>query len=146
MMQKVEDCAVMNLRRTARQVAQFYDHELRGSELRITQFILLAAIQRLGPISISRLADFMGMDRTTLTRNLKLLGQEGFADMRPGEDDARTRIVTLTKAGITAVENTMPRWHQAQTKFLKAFGTKRWRQLRQELDSATAVVNMHSKL
>jgi len=139
----VSDCACMNLRKSARQVAQFYDRELQGSGLRIAQFVMLTTVRHLGPISITKLADHMGMERTTLTRNLKLLERDGYAEMHPGED-ARTRIVTITKKGLVAVDDAIPFWEVAQTKFLKAFGTRRWRAMLKELSDIGGVVEWSS--
>ncbi len=73
----VRDCLCLHTRRTARLLTQFYDEALRPSGLRITQFLLMAAIHEAEPITHQPLADILGMDRTTLTRNLALLGRDG---------------------------------------------------------------------
>src|SRR5919106_5809931 len=64
-------CACRNLRRTARAVTQLYDQTLRPSGLRITQFTLLVAVAISEPVPITRLADALDLDRTTLARDLK---------------------------------------------------------------------------
>jgi DNA-binding MarR family transcriptional regulator len=53
------------------------------------------------------------MDRTTVTRNLKLLEKKGLVNIEPGKDQ-RERIVTLTDSGIKALVSALPYWEEAQ--------------------------------
>ena len=111
----VRQCICLNLRRTARQVTQFYDLRLRGSGLRTTQFQLLAAISKVGPTAQQPLADLMGMERTTLTRNLALLEKQSFVQIKRSPSDRREHEVELTAAGKHILKQTLPLWKEAQT-------------------------------
>ena len=133
-------CACLNLRKTARLIAQFYDQRLQPSGLRTTQFSLLAMLEELGPISISHLANRMGMSRTTLTRNIRLLERDGLTKGTPDKDDARIRMLSLTKKGARAVEATLPYWKKAQADFLKQYGKRRWQNLFGELVEANKIL------
>src|SRR5215468_6052077 len=73
----VQFCACFNLRKTTRAITQFYNAILQPSGLLATQFTLLAILARDHPTPISALADALGMDRTTLSRNLKPLQRDG---------------------------------------------------------------------
>ncbi|HEY9847811.1 MAG TPA: MarR family transcriptional regulator, partial [Candidatus Caenarcaniphilales bacterium] len=88
-------CACFNLRKASRAVTQLYDKVLQPSGLLATQFTLLSAIALTGSVTITRLAQELVMDRTTLARNLKPLERQGLIQIKPGQDQ-RTRIVTLT--------------------------------------------------
>src|SRR5258708_21311115 len=66
-------CAVMNVRQMARAVTAHYDAQLRPAGLRATQLNLLMAIESETATTITDLAEILALDRTTLTRNLKLL-------------------------------------------------------------------------
>ena len=134
------NCACLNLRKTARMVAQFYDQRLLPSGLRATQFSLLAMLDGVGPISITHLADQMGMDRTTLTRNIKLLERDGLSTWEAGEKDARVRMLSLTKKGRQAMQKTLPYWEVAQADFLEKYGTRRWQNLSVELVAANTIL------
>src|SRR6516225_7986548 len=68
-----EYCACSNLRRAARAVTQLFDAELKPTGIRSTQFVLLVAIAELAPISLGRLAQILVIDRTTLSRSLRLM-------------------------------------------------------------------------
>ena len=128
-------CACMNLRRTARLIAQFYDQKLQPGGLRNTQFTLLVTLRHQGPIAITQLAGLLGLDRTTLTRNIRLLQKDGMIGEQTGQD-ARVRLLTLTKKGEAAVAKAAPHWKKAQAEFLKKFGKERWQLLRSELSDA----------
>lgn len=108
-------CACKHLRRTARAVTQLYDDTLRPSGLRITQFTLLVAVALGEPVPITRLADALDLDRTTLARDLKPLTERGLVQVAAGED-RRTREVRLTRQGREAVGRAYPLWQRAQAR------------------------------
>lgn len=132
-------CACMNIRKAARLIAQYYDQRLQPTGLRNTQFSLLATLKTLAPVPVTRLAAHMGMDRTTLTRNLKHLERSGLIRSQPG-DDARVRMLGLTEAGVEMIEEARPYWEAAQSAFLEKFGQDRWESLRGELTGVNDVV------
>jgi DNA-binding MarR family transcriptional regulator len=73
------------------------------------------------PLTIGELAEFLGIDRTTLTRNLALVESKGWVDIRPG-NDARSRVVAATQKGRAAVMAAMPAWRKAQQGASAAIG------------------------
>jgi DNA-binding MarR family transcriptional regulator len=91
-------CLCINLRRAARGVSRHYDGALDGFGINVAQYSLLCNLQRLDQPSISTLAEAMGLDRSTLGRNLRVLEGEGLVTLVEGED-MRNRIVQLTEAG-----------------------------------------------
>ncbi|PHQ59552.1 MAG: MarR family transcriptional regulator [Robiginitomaculum sp.] len=131
--EKITDCACMSLRKSARLIAQFYDLKLQPSGLRATQFTLLGTLKGLGPISITNLANAMGMSRTTLTRNIKILEKSGLTSAEQGKEDARIRMLLLTEEGLAAFQEAYPYWEAAQSSFLNKFGRQNWNMLNEEL-------------
>lgn len=71
------NCTSMNLHRATRLVTQAYDAALLPSDLKATQFTLLVTFQTLDNPSLTKMAEAMVMDRTTLTRNVKPLINKG---------------------------------------------------------------------
>jgi DNA-binding MarR family transcriptional regulator len=132
-------CVCYNVRKAARLVTQFYDTALESSGLLGTQFVLLAAIGRAGAANLTRLSQAIGMDRTTLTRNLKPLERLGFVKMDAGLD-RRTHIVRLTEQGRQAMAAALPFWKQAQTALVSRFGQERTAALLNELQALEAKV------
>lgn len=127
-------CTSFNLRKAARAVTQFYDDALRDSGLKSTQFSLLAAASVAGTAPISRLAEEMAMDRTTLTRNLKPLETEGLLRIEAGAD-RRVRNITITPEGEALLEKAAPMWRDAQTRIIDKLGDERWGELLRQLQS-----------
>ena len=119
-----KSCACYNLRRAARVVTQIFDEFLRPSGLRSTQFGLLVALKASCRVSVSVLAKRAAMDRTTLTRNLRLLEKKDMLRIEPGEDQ-RVREVTLTETGREILEQALPMWEAAQGHVAEAFGEDR---------------------
>jgi DNA-binding MarR family transcriptional regulator len=94
-------------------VTQHYEGHFRGSGLRATQFTILSTLAQTGPLPLTRLAVFMGLERTTLTRNLSPLKQRNLVTLAGGPD-ARIREVAITPDGEALARELLPRWRQAQ--------------------------------
>lgn len=135
----MEDCTCFNLRKATRVVTQLFDEVMQPTGLRATQFTLLAAISTTGTIAIRQLSNFLVMDRTTLTRNLKPLEAKRLIKIVPGED-RRTRTLTLTDKGKKTYEKSLLVWRKAQTKVIERLTEKRWRELLRQLDRTVEII------
>jgi DNA-binding MarR family transcriptional regulator len=110
----LQRCLFQRTRAAARAVTRFYDDQLRPTGLRATQANVLATVAAKGELSISALSDELGMDRTTLTRNLRPLEQRGLLVVSP-EGPHRIRLVRLTSLGVTALGEVAVLWEKAQS-------------------------------
>jgi len=130
-------CACSQLRRTSRAVSALYDQYLASAGLTVTQYAVLVTIGRAGTIQRTQLAGKLGMERTTLTRNLRPLERDGLVAEMPGED-RRERLVALSEPGRARLDEGFECWQKAQSAFLEGFGKDRLEGLRQILASAAA--------
>lgn len=130
----VSTCTALRLRKAARRVSLIYDRHLEPYALSITQFGLLAQIERLDGIGIGELAGRLIMDPTTLTRNLRPLQQRKLLVLVPDPSDRRQRCLHLTEAGRTALAEARPAWSKAQRQIDRAFGAGDTARLRDTLD------------
>ncbi len=112
-LQACAGCLCLASRRAARAITRAFDKSLRPLGIRATQFSLLAVLAGTGKLTIGELAEALGLERTTLTRNLALMEARHWVDARPGED-ARARIVSITAQGRSAFKRAFPAWKQAQ--------------------------------
>src|SRR5689334_495437 len=124
-LQEVMGCPCLRIRRATRHVTQLYDRILADAGLTANQFGLLAYLMRSelageGGISIGGLAERVGVDPTTLNRNLKPLEGKGLVRDARGGVDARMRKVTITPKGKLALQRALPLWRQARTHVEKA--------------------------
>lgn len=134
-----QTCACFNLRRAARAVTQMYDEILRPAGIRSSQLMLLAAIGVEAPASVKTLADVMGMDRTTLSRNLAPLERDGLVRSSPGKD-RRVREIELTEKGDEMLAVALPLWREAQERLGQILGDERLQSLLQEVATAAEAI------
>lgn len=106
-------CMGLHIRRASRILTQVYDAALRPVDLVLNQFTLLVAIHLVESTPITRLAQELFTDQTTLTRNLKVLQKRGLVAIEPGED-RRVKWVSLTVEGQAVLAQALPLWQQAQ--------------------------------
>ncbi len=128
-----QTCTCFNLRKAARILTRRYDQALVPVGLKATQFSVLASLYGMGPVSIGTTAERLGMERTTLTRNLRPLERQGLIGISVDPDDRRGRDVALTAAGEARLEQALPLWEQAQTETLSRLGDNGWQELSSRL-------------
>lgn len=133
-------CTCGELRKAARAITLLYDNAFKSSGLLSTQFNVLQAIYNIDSIRISDLANKLGMDRTTLTRNLSVLERQGFIKISQGKDH-RARIVTITQKGRNSVTKTISLWNEVQHKVKDQMGESSWHELIQNLGQLLRVTD-----
>jgi DNA-binding MarR family transcriptional regulator len=94
---------------------------MQGSGIRATQFTILSQLMLRGEMAIGKLANILGMERTTLTRNLTLLEQRKWVSIKTG-DDPRSRMIGITAQGRGIVRRGFPYWSKAQAHAGKLLG------------------------
>lgn len=107
-------CLCLHVQRAARAVARRFDEALRPVGLTNQQFSLLMSLNRPAPPTMGQVAAGLGMDRTTVTANLKPLVRRGLARVDADPADRRTRRLVLADAGRTLLATAMPLWRAAQ--------------------------------
>jgi DNA-binding MarR family transcriptional regulator len=138
----VGSCTCGQLRKAARAVTLLYDNAFKSSGLLGTQLGVLHLIYKSKSIRILRLAEELGMDRTTLTRNLSVLERRGFIKISSGKDH-RTRVVTITHKGHNAIAKAIPLWNEVQDKIRQQLGENVWHEL---IENLTQVVKVTDRL
>jgi DNA-binding MarR family transcriptional regulator len=133
-------CACSQVRRLARKLSAHYDTILSPEGLTITQYSLIVNIERAGQLSHSFLAEKVGMERTTLTRNLRPLIRAGWVTIATGKD-RRQHLLQLTATGKRKLIRSLPLWEQAQSQFLSRIGAQSLQELRALLASAESAIN-----
>ena len=117
----------------ARAVTRLYDEILRPVELRATQLAVLVAVGNEDVTSITELAKYMGMDRSTLTRNLAPLEREGL--IRVGNEGwRRSRTIEITRKGSGRLRDASLLWLDAQETLRQKLGGRKWAAIRSDLN------------
>ena len=128
-------CICQALRRVTRKVTQRYAAALKPVNLTAGQFTILAALSREKPIKLSTLADEIGMDRTTLTKDLAPLERRNLVSSIPNATDRRVRDLELSGEGKQLLRQAHPLWEAAQNSALKKIRDADWAEIRSVLDT-----------
>lgn len=119
------ECMAYNLKKATRAVQSLFDNAFKTVGLEGTQYTVLSHIYVAEPTTLTKLADMMSVDRTTLGRNLKPLEKKGLIDIKTG-DDRRARSITLTKYGLEILAQAQPIWKETHEKIKSLLGVENW--------------------
>ncbi len=109
------DCYCTQFRRSANALTSVYDEALRPIGLKITQFSLLRALERLKAATYTEIAAEAALDKTTISRNLKVLINAGWVTVS-ADEDARYKVAQLSADGKKMLRRAEPHWEVAQKK------------------------------
>lgn len=132
------NCACLNLRATTRLLTRHYDEALGSSGLLATQHSMLNFIERSGGSGTGEIADFLAMDISTVTRNLRPLVSAGYVVVGSEKTDRRRRLVRITPKGKRALESALPDWKRAQDGVVRRLGKRRYAELLELLSELRA--------
>jgi DNA-binding MarR family transcriptional regulator len=121
----VENCTCFNVRRISRVITQFFDAEVRRHGIRPTQTPILGALQAKSGWGMAELSDWLGMERTTLLRNLRPLQRDGLVRAKGGGRGGHVEL-EITAKGRMALAKTLPAWRSVQDKVVAILGEERW--------------------
>ena len=126
------ECYCTNLRRSAGFVSDFYDKAMEETGLTAAQYYLLINLSRLKAVNVTHWAERVGLDRSTMIRNIRVLENHGYIELSEGHG----KVYTLTQHGTDTLEATVPIWNKAQ-KQIETFLGK---------EDADAILRIGSKL
>ncbi len=126
------ECMCYEFRKTSRYVINYYDTVLKDADLKSNQFIILVSIAHLKSPNFKTLAEFVGIDQSTLARNLITVEKQRLVSVKAGKN-RREKIITLSKKGEQRLVKSFPLWRKAQGGLLGELGPERWKHIRSEL-------------
>jgi len=125
-------CACAAARQAARALTQLYDGFLRAHGIEAAQFALLSAVHARGPSSQAGLGRALGLDKTTLSRNLRVLARERWIEpVSPA--DGRERRFAVTDRGGRVLAAARPDWQRAQATLRSALKPAKWQEMQATL-------------
>ena len=131
-------CACTTVRAAGRSLARAFDAAMRHATLSVTQLAVMRALERQPDAPLTRVAEALSMDRTSLYRAVGTMEREGWLVVKEGAN-ARSRSCGLTARGHAALGASGPAWEEAQRSIIDRFGRRRWRSLVQELQALAAI-------
>jgi len=138
-----EECLCFRARRISRALTRRYDDALRPLGIQATQLTLLNAIALNGERgrTMAKVAEFLAMDATTLSRNVRPLEKAGLVRVARMPVDGRVRMAVLTPAGRRMIEQALPLWKRAHQGILAALGPEAAIDLRDQFDATAIAVS-----
>lgn len=128
-------CLCVRAQRAARTLARRFDEALKPHGLTNGQFSLLMSLNRPEAPRIGELAEFLAMDRTTITAALKPLERRGLVTISRDRKDARNRRPALTDTGRQILGEALPIWRKTHDAIDKSISPLPPEDLRCALDA-----------
>jgi DNA-binding MarR family transcriptional regulator len=135
-----DSCPAMRVRAASRMLARIYDEALHDLGLEMSQLPVLVAVALRGErgFTVTEVAHALVMDRTSVTRALRPLENAGLLRVARSADDARSKIITITRAGEQLLRRAHPRWERTTKRVRDVFGSTRVDALGGELSALIA--------
>lgn len=122
----------------ARALTRRYDRALKPHDLNLSQFsVLVAAAIGEGRLTVTALAEILGLERSGLRRNPGALERRRLVRLGP-EGRHRTREAHLTEAGRALLDVSKASWKKAQAEAEAALGEEA-AELRRGLQQLTQI-------
>ncbi len=118
-----------------RLVSKHYDRALAPAGLSSNGYSILTRLGRLGPLPLGALAARLGIDRSTLSRELAPLATAGLVEAHADSGDRRRRVLALSAEGRSRVAQALPLWTKAHATLAEEFGVERTSLLVAELNA-----------
>ena len=115
------NCLTFNFQRTSRSLVRGFEAAISHTGLTAPQFTTLGLLSGFGALPVSQLADKLGTDRTTVSRNMDLMAAKGWVEV-VDLPDQRIRAYALTEDGRARVNAALPAWTAYQAKLVAILG------------------------
>jgi DNA-binding MarR family transcriptional regulator len=114
-------CISTRVRQLSRIITRIYDDAMRPLGITASQFTLLTQLAQQDGITAVEIGHSLDIEKSTLSRNLKRLLQDGFITMDPPAG-RRGRGLHLTLKGTSVIQQGFPVWREAQTRTIRVLG------------------------
>lgn len=125
-------CYSTNLRRSANRISEYYNKQIKPAGITAAQFSLLNNLRRMNQANVTDWAQAVGLERTTMIRNIRPLESGGFIQRAEGHG----KTYKLSRKGENILKKADPLWQKAQRNIEEFLGD----------DDAEAILRISRKL
>ena len=112
-MKESNPCFCVSVRGLANRLTQLYDDRMAPFDLKVTQYSVMKKIVDKPNSTISEIAQMCDLDRTTLTRSLRILERDGWLEFVNAKDQREKGLhIKATKA--SEFDRAQRAWQQVQ--------------------------------
>ena len=116
-------CLGVRIGRLNRMVGRRFDHALRPLGLSIAQMEVLGAlVLNDSPLRPADLAQWLAVERSTMSRNLALMENRGYVRTTETSPSGRSQRVTITREGEMVLGQAEQAWRQVQDSIAAQLG------------------------
>jgi DNA-binding MarR family transcriptional regulator len=119
----VDECLARRVLLLTRTISGLYNEALRPLGLTVSQLNLLVIVAKRGPISPGAVAKQLNMDKSTLSRNVRLMEDHRWLSVSPGPS-GRSQSLTIEPKGRKLIETAQPLWQGAQERARHLLGER----------------------
>ncbi len=116
-------CYCISLCRASNAVNDYYDRAFAANGITTKQFSLLLNLSRMGEANVVELAEYVNLERSTVTRNLRILIFNGWV-CDTAKENSRSHKYVVTKEGTAQIEACMPIWDRCQAEMQEIVGAE----------------------
>ena len=117
------ECVGARVRMLNRTMTRIYDGMLRPYGLKFSQMNILTVVTVYGPVQPVQVARILSIEKSTLSRNLRLMQANGWIESLPG-DDGNARLLRVTPQGRLMLKKAAPSWRRAQERVTTLLGER----------------------
>lgn len=107
------ECIAVRVRLINRVITALYDEALRPFALKVSQANILSAVAHLGDSRPADLSRILRIEKSTLSRDVELMKQNGWLASDPPAG-GRNQTIRLTPRGANLLAKIGPSWEKAQ--------------------------------
>ena len=130
-------CLADKVRLINRAITSVYDDALKPLGITTSQMNILVVVAKYGEAAPRQVGDWLHLEKSTLSRNVKLLEKSGWLESIPGEN-ARSHLLRVTAKGAEILDKGLPPWQSAQEKARKLLGSTGAKEVMRIADSMRA--------
>ena len=119
----VTECLARRVLLLSRMISGLYNEALRSLGLTVAQLNLLVLVAKRGPVSPGEAAKWLNMDKSTMSRNVRLMEDHGWLSVSPGPS-GRSQLLTIEPKGRKLIEKALPLWQGAQERARELLGER----------------------
>ena len=131
------DCIGARVRMLNRLVSRIYDDELREHGIRFSQLNILTIVALKGPIQPSEVGQILAIEKSTLSRNVRLMEENGWITASEA-DSGNAQRLKLTRQGKNLYHRASAAWTVAQQKIKDLLGAEAANAIRDAVNQAAS--------
>ena len=116
-----------------RVVSRVYDEMIRPHGIKFSQMNILTVVTLRGPIQPSEVGLVLSLEKSTLSRNVQLMEDNGWIESQSGES-GNSHLLRVTRKGRQLLEKAAPDWQSAQEQVCELLGVKTATAIRKTMD------------